>query len=376
MRSQNFIFVLVLLSLNYSNTFDFASFVELGDLQSDPYGKSLIETISMSMKNAPGGKIENIENLLDDLLMKLINDQKKAGEAWTKEKARLNSRIASLKLDISKLKTEISKLSKVKVDFEAKRDFSKRNIVQYSTQRTQDQTTLKDITNRRKRDRTAYEASVKEHAAIIGAIEQVIAELSKLRGSVSGVGKPSHVRSISNEKRDAAWKAGVKKSFIEIIGDDDEETNAFIELATEADQAALEKLIALLNNISRNTKKSLSDDERSEAQSLASFKKLKASLEGDIKSLENLLKRQQANLDSYVKKINELTITINIRLSLQHSRELELKNTKKELKTKEARFHADTAHRTKEKAVIQRVQKIVKERLAAMSRFLRKNVNK
>jgi len=63
-------------------------------------------------------------------------------------------------------------------------------------------------------------------------------------------------------------------------------------------------------------------------------------------------------------------------LSLQHSRELELKNTKKELKTKEARFHADTAHRTKEKAVIQRVQKIVKERLAAMSRFLRKNVNK
>jgi len=235
---------------------------------------------------------------------------------------------------------------------------------------------LNDITSRRKKDRQAYEASVKEHAAIIGAIEQVISELSKLRGSVSGANKPSHVQAISNEKRDAAWKAGVKKSFIEIVGDDDAETNAFIELATEADQAALEKLIALLNHISRNTKKSLSDDERSEAQSLASFEKLKASLEGDIKSLENLLKRQQTNLDGYLKKINELTLTINIRLSLQHSRETELKNTETELTTKLTQYHTDTVHRTKEKAVIQRVQNIVKERLAAMSRFLRKSVNK
>jgi len=226
-----------------------------------------------------------------------------------------------------------------------------------------------------KKDRQNYEASVKEHAAIIGAIEQVINELAKLRGSVSGVNKPSHVQAIANEKRDAAYK-GVKKSLIEIVGDDDEETNAFIELATEADQAALEKLIALLHNISRNAKKSLSDDESAEAKSLDSFKKLKTSLEGDIKSLENLLKRQHTNLDQYLKKINELTITINIRLSLQHSRENELKNTEVERSSKEQRYHADTAHRSKEKLVIQRVQKIVKERLAAMSHFLRSNVNK
>jgi len=329
----------------------------------------------MSMKNAPGGKIEGIQNLLDDLLMKLIKDQEKSDAAFTKEKARLTSKISSLKLDISKLKLEIAKLTKIKVDNESKRDTSKKNIVQYTSQKTSDQTTLNDITSRRKTDRQNYEASVKEHAAIIGAIEQVISELGKLRGSVSGVNKPAHMQAIANEKRDAAYK-GVKKSLIEIIGDDDEETNAFIELATEADQAALEKLIALLNSISRNTKKSLSDDERSEAQSLASFGKLKASLEGDMKSLTNLLKRQNTNLDQYVKKINELTITINIRLSLQHSREMELKNTQTELGTKTTRYHADTAHRNKEKAVIQKVTAIVKERLAAMSHFLRSSVNK
>jgi len=371
-----FILVLFTLNLTITNTFDISSFVELGDLQQDPYGKSLIETIQMSMKNAPGGKIENIQNLLDDLLMKLINDQKKADEDWAKEKARLDARIAALNLDIAKLKAEIAKLKKEKAVNEQKRDLSKKNIAQYTAQRVQDQNSLKQIAQRRKADRTAYEASVKEHAAIIGAIEQVIVELSKLRGSVSGIGRPSHVSAIANENRDAAWKAGVKKSFIEIIGDDDDETNAFIELATEADQAALEKLIALLNNILRNTKKSLSDDEKAEAQSVASFHKIKTSLVGDIASLDSLLKRQQANLDGYIKKINELTITIGIRVSILHSRQLELKNTTEERASKLSHYNADTAHRSKEKLVIQRVQKIVKERLAAMSRFLRSNVNK
>jgi len=377
MRSQNLIFILVLFTLNLTiiNTFDISSFVELGDLQQDPYGKSLVETIQMSMKNAPGGKIENIQNLLDDLLLKLINDQKTADQDWAKEKARLDARIAALQLDISKLKAEISKLKKEKAVNEQKRDLSKKNIAQYSAQRVQDESSLKQTAQKRKADRASYEASVKEHAAIIGAIEQVIVELSKLRGSVSGIGRPSHVAAIANEKRDAAWKAGVKKSFIEIVGDDDE-TNAFIELATEADQAALEKLIALLNNILRNTKKSLQDDEKAEAQSVASFIKIKASLEGDISSLDSLLKRQQANLDGYIKKINELTITIGIRVSILHSRQLELKNTTAERATKLAHYNADTAHRSKEKLVIQRVQKIVKERLAAMSRFLRSNVNK
>ena len=80
MRSQNFFFILVLLTINFTYTFDFGSFVELGDLQTDPYARSLIATIQMSMKNTAGGNIENIQSLLDDLLTKLINDQKKADE--------------------------------------------------------------------------------------------------------------------------------------------------------------------------------------------------------------------------------------------------------------------------------------------------------
>jgi septal ring factor EnvC (AmiA/AmiB activator) len=363
------------LTINLTNTFDFTSFVELNDLQNDPYAKSLIETIQMSMKGANGGRIENIQSLLDDLLIKLINDQKNADAVWGKEKARLDNKISNLNNDIAKLTAEIAQLNKEKQDNENKRDLSRRNIVQYTAQRLADQTQLKDLAVRRQRDRAIYEASVKEHAAIIGAIEQVVAALQRLRGSVSGIGKPKHVGAIANENRDAAWKAGVKKSFVEIVGDD-EEANAFVELATEADQAALEKLIALLNNVEKNTKKSLADDEDAEVKSVQSFNRLNANLNGDVQSLDSLLKRQQANLDGYLKRINDLTLTINIRTSLLHSRQLELKNTIQERHDKLNQYNADTAHRTQEKSTIQRLQRIVKDRLATMTKFLRPHVNK
>jgi len=255
-------------------------------------------------------------------------------------------------------------LNKEKADVESKKEKARESIAQYNAQKSQDQATSNEVTVRRAQDHKHYESSVKEHAAIIGAIEQVVSELSKLKGGKQG------------QKKDAAWKAGIKKSFLEIVGDSDEDTNTFIQLATDADQAALEKLIALLNNILRNTKKSLSDDESVESQSISSFNKLKVGLQADIIALENLLKRQQTNLEHYLKKVNDLTLTINIRSSLLHSRQLELKTNDKERKDKEGQHNSDTARRNKEKEVIQRVQKIVKERLAAMSRFLKTNVNK
>jgi chromosome segregation ATPase len=327
------------------------------------------------MKGADGGRIESIQGLLDDLLMKLINDQKKSDADWAKEKLRLDNRITTLQDEISRLQAEIARLNKELKDNEGLRDLSRRNIAQYEAQKTEDQVQLRELLSRRQQDRANYEASVKEHAAIVAAIEQVVLALSKLRGSVSGLDRPNHVKAIANEQRDAAWRAGIKKSFVEIIGDDDE-ASAFVELATEADQAALEKLIALLNDIQRNTKKSLADDEAAEAASVNSFNKVKANLESDIHNLETLLTRQRANLEGYLKKINELTMTINIRTSLLHSRELELKNTVQERLTKLNQYNSDTTHRTQEKGTIQRLQKIVRERIATMSKFLRANVNK
>jgi hypothetical protein len=372
MRSTNVILLCVLFTI--ANSFDLSSFVELGEIKNSAVGKSLIETISMSLEKTQGGKIENIENLLSDLLAKLIQQQKRSDVAWGKEKNRLLNKIRNLETEISKLESEIAALRKERVSFRARKARAEANIKQYTQQYTANTNTLNDLTVKRKQDRANYQASVRDHSAIIGAIDQVVASLKRLQGSISGVGKPSHVGSIAQERRDAAWKAGIKRSFAEIV-DSDEEATAFAELATEADQSALAKLIALLNQIQRNVKKSMADDEAYEKESRSTYKKLKTTLVKDNNVLQVTLVKQRANLARYIKKINELTVTIKIRVQLLRSRQQELKNTRIELQTKEARYQRDKKKRAEENAIIRKLQRIVRERLARMSQFLKSKAN-
>jgi len=374
MRSKNVILFFVLFAV-YAYSFDLSSFVELGEIKSDPVGKSLIDTISLSLEKTQGGKIENIEALLTDLLVKLMNDQKKSDIAWGKEKARLDKRIRELDLEISKLQAELAGLRKEKASYEVRRAKAIKNIAQYKAQKVANTNALNSLTLKRKQDKANYKASVRDHAAIIGAIDQVVASLNKLKGSISGIGKPSHVSAIANEKRDKKWKKRMSKSFAEIVGND-EEAAAFAELATEADQDALAKLIALLNRIKENVKKSLADDEAYEKESRATYKRLKVTLEKDNAVLKVTLRKQRANLTKYNKKINELTVTIKIKVSLLKTRKQELKNTKKERLEKEARYNRDKKKREEEKAIIRKLQKIVKDRLSRMSSFLRSKTNK
>jgi len=175
-------------------------------------------------------------------------------------------------------------------------------------------------------------------------------------------------------KETLAGRKKVKRSFVEIVGND-EEAAAFAELATEADQDALSKLIALLNRIKENVAKSLSDDEAYEKESRATFKRLKVTLQKDNHVLKVALRKQNANLSRYVKKINELTLTINIRVKLLKTRKQELKNTKKERLEKEGRYNRDKKKRNEEKVIIHKLQKIVKDRLSRMSQFLRTKAN-
>jgi len=265
-------------------------------------------------------------------------------------------------------------LKKERTSFELRKTKAEANIKQYKAQRVANTNALNDLAVKRKKDKAAFRASVRDHEAIIGALDQVIASLAKLRGSVSGIGRPKHVREISQEKRDAAWRARMKKSFLEIVGDDNEAA-AFAELATEADQDALERLIALLNRIQVNVKKSLADDAKHEKESRAIYKKLKVTLEKDNAVLDQALTKQGANLERYIKKINELTVTIKIRKSLLKTRKTELANTRKEKIQKQARYNRDKAKRSQEEGIIRKLQKIVKDRLARMSQFLRGKVN-
>jgi len=87
------------------------------------------------------------------------------------------------------------------------------------------------------------------------------------------------------------------------------------------------------------------------------------------------LTKQRANKAKYEKIITDISVTIKIRKALLKTRAREMSVTKEERFMKEANYNRDKKKRSQEKKIIRRLQKIVKDRLARMSQFLKAKVN-
>jgi len=71
------------------------------------------------------------------------------------------------------------------------------NIKQYTSQKNQDQGTLNSLHLKRNEDHTAYKEALSQHQNLILALDEVIKALKTLRGSISGVGRPDHVKALA-----------------------------------------------------------------------------------------------------------------------------------------------------------------------------------
>jgi len=398
MRSHNVILLIALVLFSFSNSFEFTNLAEVKELRSSTYGNSLIETISMTLANA--GSIDEVKKLLTDLLYKLNSDQIQADKDWAKLNKQLTDKINRLTQEIAELETQISLDEAEKKKNEQLRDQSIVNLAQYNAQLRHNLDALTFNDNNRKKDIEEYRKSVQEHGDVINAIEAVIRELKKLTGSVSGKARPTHVSEIAAEKRDreyaaasrpqaAARRSGnkrpatrpagkpnkkntdkLKKSFVELTGDE-AEAQLFLEMATSADQRQLMKLIQLLQSLSLSTKNSLNDDEAHERKSLKTFNQLRDSLTADNKKLDAAIAEQTKNLAHYKSEVARLSKKIAEEKILLESKKVERTVTIKQRQDAENQYKHDKAERDSERLVIQRLQKIVDQRLANMSKFLR-----
>ncbi len=371
MRSYNVLLFVALVAISFSNAFEFSQLSEVKALRSSAYGHNLIETISLSL--AKGGNIDEITKLLNDLFLGLQKDAAAAKVAWGKEKKRLEDAIAKLKFEIEELAGKIAKNEASLKEYQAKKDQAEKNLKQFNAQLSASRAADKQNEENRKADAAAFATSTEEHNAVIDAIDQVVAELNKLVGSVSGQDRPEHVEQIEAEKRDAAFAAAAK-SFVQISGEEIDSL-VFAQLATSADQAALAKLVGMLNALKQTTADSLANDQEHETASLNAYEDLKATLAEDIKNLQKNIAEQEENLKKYKSEIARLITLIAQQKELKAKKEETLKNTIAEKKLKAEQYAANKAEREGEMAVITKLKNIVKERLEKMSQFLKSNVN-
>jgi chromosome segregation ATPase len=370
---MNFTNILLILALFLSvsnatkTSYEFASSEEVNELSQSSYGRSLLETVSLTLKS--DGDVSSVQKLLDDLLFKLNKDQEAADAAWTKENARLKAKIARLTKEIKRLRKEIARLVVERTKYTKLVARVLVNLTQYRKQLAANNKQITALTKTRGEDAADYKRSQDEHMDIINAITTVVGDLKTLVGSISGKGKPASVSEISEEKRDR-----LAASFLE-ISKDDEEVAIFVEMATEADQKSLAKLIKLLLKLRESTRKSYNEDTTSEKKSKRIFKTLVEILKKDITKLGAMIVTSNKNLKTYRKKIVSLTAEIGVKTRLRNNKKGERKVTVKERMMKKKQWEEDSRERKSEMVVVRRLQKIVKTRLASMSSYLKKETN-
>jgi len=205
------------------------------------------------------------------------------------------------------------------------------------------------------------------------ALDQVMIALKKLIGSIAGIGMPAGTEQISAEKRDLNWKKEHGSALLQIFSQED--LDNFVQVATEADQQGLGKLLALLEQLRRATQKSLADDDLMEQKSARNHKKLKEQLQVDIDKLDRTLDKQKKNLSAYKSLRNELKVDITLKTTIKKKSEEYLKQQIEARRQEKLKYESDKRERSREKAVILKLQKIVDERLAKLSAVLRKRVD-
>jgi len=338
---------------------------------SSSYGNSLIETISLTLQNS--GNLAEITKLLDDLLYKLNLDQEDANRDWDKQNRTLVEKTDGLKDEIEELRVHVSDLVKEQAEVQSRLDQAEVNLQQYNDQHAHNLVTISDLDSKRAADKSEYKRSIQDHNDVINAIQEVIHELTKLNGSISGKAKPFHVDPIDNETRDRDWQlrtARFAASFVQLTKNE-KEAMIFAQLASSADQDALSKLIGLLNNLSDSAKQSLNDDETHEQASIATHDSLIAILNEDNAKLESNIKDQTAHQKEYSDKVTALTVEIASLSGIKTSKEEERDATIKERQTKETQYLSDKFERDGERKLIERLQGIVRERMNSVSKFLK-----
>lgn len=383
MKYINSLLIIVLITFSYTNCFEFASLDEINELKASAFGRSLVETISLSLDQK--GNVSEVEKLVRDMINKLDRDQADDTRRWTAEKARLEKKISDLTNEIERLKKEIFKAKAEKVKYEKLVAQAIKNLKQYREQRAANVRSLADNEVRRKQDHADYRKSEAEHADVINALTSVLRELSALVGSVSGKARPVHVRSGSEELRDAAWanqrnqkkdanKKKVGKAFLQ-VSKDEAEIQAFVELATEADQRALATLVGYIRKIRRSVVQSRENDRAHERNSLNAYNKLKALLNSDNQKLDKMITLEEKNLETYRSRVVELTNLIKKLEALLKSNEEQRAATIKEKELKQLAYNDRKAQRAEERSVMVKIQGIIQRRINNMSQYLQKNVD-
>lgn len=327
---------------------------------------------------------------LNELKTQLTTDQKNDADMFAKKKQNFANHIANLKKEIQQLTEDIQKLI---VEINRLTDLitqANSNIESFQDRIKNLGELLVNMAEANKEDNAYYNQKIEDLGKLYNAFTQIIAKLNLLKGSSSAVNKYSHINATASELRDIAYRKAHQHqnaSFVEVeetkekkfmsflqIAEQNTESSKmalklakqysnFLETTLNADQAALEKLVSILQGIQDETLQKKSNAIEHLANINQKYNELKTHVEEEIKANQASLKAQIANRDLYVAQKQKAE---EEKKNKEERRELlkqELAINEKLYGELEATHEKEKAARAKEIEVVNLLEGIVERRL-------------
>ena len=257
----------------------------LAQIDSTSYGKGLLDTIDLEMTS--GASVDKIVEMLDNLAADLQADQAADDNDWALKNQECIDQKAEFNAQIDAAEAEIldatNLLAVLRPDLETTTSQLATKGVEIEALTAE----LNGLVGAHSDDTFDYEARMQEHEATIAAIDEAIAAMEGLVGSVAGEGIHE-----SSERISAETAVGVLA-----------QVKALSKLASKADQGAVQTIIALLQEIKANLEASVADEGEGQGMAQEDYDLLKSTMEttlADLTLAQSTLENKKADLEGQI----------------------------------------------------------------------------
>ena len=324
----------------------------LAQIDSTEYGKGLIDTIQLEMTS--GASVDVIVDMLDNLSADLKADQKVDDLDWAQKNQECIDQKAEFNAQIDAAEAEILDATNLLASLRPQLATATEQLATKGVEIADLSAQLNGLVGAHGSDSGDYEARMRDHAAAIAAIDEAIAAMSGLVGSVAGEGIHDNTERIAAETAVGVFA----------------QVHALSKLAAKADQGAVEKIIDLLNEIKANLEASVADEDQGQVMAEADYNALKTSMEQtlfDLETAQTELTNKKADLEGQI-------ATQEARLA-ENEEALRVATEALAAKTRqcdewETKYNNDKAKRVEELDIVEQCRAIFTDESMQFSKFL------
>jgi chromosome segregation ATPase len=306
-----------------------------------------LDTISLQFKNK--SPLADISKLLNDIHSELVTQQQNSDmeaermeRECTKQLNEYNGRIDSATHAIQESMTTVAGLKKRIKGLQDDVN-NRQGEIKLLAQKDQE---MREI---RKIDSEDFANRVQQSRAVIGALDQIVPELERLKPHGNKKAAMAELRKIGGTNPIAA----------------------FIQVATTFDEAALQRVIQRLQKLKESLLASIEEDNKAELESKKNNAKLIGEMENARTNLEGALSSSRSELEEA-----KQTLENQKRILRENQKELDISTKGKQqligqCDDKRSRSRSEKSARDGQVKIIEKVQQIIASRLDSMQDYVK-----